>query len=186
MDNPEWLRAALDVVLIAMVAVGLVQAGRLIKHLAGLQESRVEMEKFVRDFSATVYRAEAGIKSLKQAARDSGDDLEKLVQKAVLIRDELNFIVGSADQIAERLSHSASHAVKSEDKGPGLSSEPRPKTAAEKPSVIATVKPRNATGATPTALVSAPTSSPQPEAAPTPQPSSRAEQELLQALQKLS
>src|ERR1700744_3555071 len=105
----EWIRSALDLLLIVMVGAGLVQASRLIGHLAGLRKSRVEMEQFVHEFNATVMRAEAGIKGLRNAARESGDDLEKLVEKAVLVRDELQFISESADQIADRISVSASN-----------------------------------------------------------------------------
>lgn len=159
----EWIRALLDVILIGMVGVGLAQVGRLIKHLAGLRESRVDMERFVHDFNTTVMRAEAGIKGLKQAARDSGDDLEKLVDKALMVRDELSFIVESADQIAERLSQAATSAVR-----PVTPAEPKPiaKTAAPPPP--------SATGADNPATKKEPT------------PTSKAEQELMQALKKLN
>src|ERR1700752_5346920 len=100
----EWIRSALDLVLIALVVAGLVQATRLIWHLAGLRQGRIDMERFVREFNATVIRAEAGIKGLRMAARDTGDDLEKLVEKAGMVRDELQYLVESGDQIAERLS----------------------------------------------------------------------------------
>jgi len=160
----EWIRLALDLILIAIVGAGLMQTARLIKHLMGLQQNRVEMERFVRDFHTTVLRAEAGIKGLKNAARESGDDLEKLVEKAVLVRDELSFIVESADQIAERLSESASTAVRPEKKVATKSEE--------------TMPPHPANETAP------PTKS--DETRVTPAPSSRAEKELLQALQKLS
>jgi len=110
----EWINIALDVVVVALISAGLVQATRLIRHLAGLRQGRLEMERFVYEFNATVIRAEAGIKGLRQAARDSGDDLEKLVEKAVQIKDELQYIVQSADQVAERLSKAASGAVRPE------------------------------------------------------------------------
>src|ERR1700688_2449081 len=103
-----WINLALNVVLIGLVAAGLVQATRLIQHLSGLKQGRVEMEHFVREFNAVVIRAEVGIKSLRQAARDSGNDLEKMVEKATLMRDELHFIVESADKIAGRLSQDVS------------------------------------------------------------------------------
>lgn len=163
----EWIRSILDIVLIAMVGVGLYQAMRLIKHLAGLRQGRVEMERFVHEFNATVIRAEAGIKGLRNAARESGDDLEKLVEKALLVRDELSFIVESADQIADRLSRTASSAVRPADKKP------------ETVKPVAEAKPEPA--AAPLAAVRAPAAT---DAAPP--PSSRAEKELLQALQKLS
>ena len=155
----EWIRSILDLVLIGVVGAGLVQATRLIGHLAGLRQSRAEMERFVHEFNSTVMRAEAGIKGLRMAARDSGDDLEKLVEKAQLVRDELQFLTESADKLADRLSNSASTVMHPER------SEPK-ETKAEAP--VATFVPRK------------------PEAAPETPPSSRAEKELLQALKKLS
>ncbi len=155
----EWVRALLDLLLIGMVGAGLVQAARLIKHLNILKQGRIDMERFVHEFNATVIRAEAGIKGLRNAARESGDDLEKLVEKAVLVRDELQFIVESADQIAERLSQSAT-----------VRPEKTAETKVTSPKAEAT-----ATSATGMA-----------KAEKTPAPSSRAEKELLQALQKLS
>ncbi len=112
----EWIRSILDIVLIVIVGAGLVQAARLMKHLVELRQSRVDMERFVVDFSSTVTRAEAGIKGLRTAARESGDDLEKLVEKAILVRDELQFISESADQIADRLSVSATSVMRTETK----------------------------------------------------------------------
>jgi hypothetical protein len=165
-----WINLALDILLIAMVAAGLVQATRLIRHLSGLQQGRVDMERFVRDFNEVVTRAEVGIKNLRQAARQSGDDLEKLVEKAVLVRDELHFIVESADQIAGRLSESASSAMRPTERKEIARPEPvpappTPAAAAQNekvtPFVRKTVEPPSAAAV------------------------SRAERELLQALEKL-
>jgi len=120
------------------------------------------MERFVHEFHAPVIRAEAGVKGLRQAARDSGDDLEKLVEKATLVRDELQLILPSADQIAERLSQLAS------------SSAALTKAAATAPKAVSESQ-------------ATPTPSPIPTAMPlNDAPSSRAEKELLQALKKLS
>lgn len=112
----DWIRLALDLVLIACVSAGLIQATRLMRHLSNLQQGREDMERFVREFNATVSRAETGIKELRYAARESGDDLEKLVDKAAMVREELQFLVESADQIAERLSQSATRAVQSNER----------------------------------------------------------------------
>jgi len=158
-----WIGLGLDIVLIVLVAIGIMQAARLIRHLAGLRESQADMERFVRDFNTTVMRAEAGIKGLRQAARDSGDDLEKLVDKAGLLRDELQFIVESADQIASRLTEGASSAM-------------RPSTPSERSSAV---NPPPA----PTEMVTPFTAkSPAETSSGTP---SRAEKELMKALGKL-
>jgi Domain of unknown function (DUF6468) len=164
----EWLGSALDILLILMIGAGLVQVSRLIGHLAGLKKSRAEMERFVHEFGATVMRAEAGIKALKQAARESGDDLEKLVERSTMIRDELTFIVESADQLAERLSVAATSAQRHEPKVEKKSSEKKPELPPDEPAMA------------PPAVT--PITNRKQD---TPQPSSRAEKELLQALQKL-
>jgi hypothetical protein len=163
----EWMGMILDSVLILVVGIGIVQATRLILQLQDLRKSRAEMERFVREFNGAIVRAEAGIKTLRGTARESGDDLEKLVEKANMVRDELTFIVESADSLADRLSIAASKVVRS---GEGASAK-----AADKPS--APVEQREARK--PTAVASV--SSAKTERAPF----SRAEQELAQALKKL-
>jgi len=161
-----WLSLALDVILIGLVIMGLVQAGRLLHRLADLRQGRLDMERFVQEFSATVLRAELGIKGLKQAARESGDDLEKLIEKAGGIRDELQFITESADQIASRLSQSAQSAMRAEKPA-----TPREEKPAEKAPEV------RVESVTPIAK--------KPAAAGETKAGSRAEKELLQALEKL-
>lgn len=155
----EWIRLALDLVMMGLLTAGLVQATRLLRHLRALRQSQAEMARFVQDFSATVSRAETGIKALKQAARESGDDLEKLVEKATMIRDELQFITESADQIAGRLTKAATDVVRMPEKPAAAEGKSDAKVAE---SVTALAR--------------------KPAAA---KPASRAERELLQALEKL-
>ncbi|MDR3424629.1 MAG: DUF6468 domain-containing protein [Alphaproteobacteria bacterium] len=163
----EWAAIILDAILIVVVGVGIFQAIRLISQLRDLRASRAEMERFVRDFNNAVLRAEAGIKMLRAAARESGDDLEKLVQKAGMVRDELNFIVDSADGVAERLSASASNVLQTDKKPQAPAKE------ASKPTAPVEKRAANKPASPPAE---------KPDASPP----SRAEQELLQALQKLS
>jgi hypothetical protein len=167
----EWLALILDTALIVVVGAGVVQATRLILQLRDLRASRAEMERFVRDFNSAVIRAEAGIKTLRTTARESGDDLEKLVQKAVMVRDELTYIVESADGIADRLSVAASKVVR---EGPESSGKGR---AADKPS--APVEQRG--NPKPTIIASTPVPTVRGDGTAI----SRAEQELMQALKKL-
>jgi hypothetical protein len=158
----DLIGLALNAIFIVVVGIGIVQAMRLIRQLQDLRASRTEMERFVRDFNGAVIRAEAGIKSLRSAARESGDDLEKLVDKAVKVRDELNFLVESADGVADRLSARASSVMHTEQ-APKPQDESKPFLSYER---------------SPAAKSSAP-------AKPEMPPSSRAEKELMQALEKL-
>lgn len=168
----QWIGLLVDTLLIVVVAAGVVQAIRLIRQLQDLRSSRAEMEKFVRDFNGAVMRAEAGIKALRSAARESGDDLEKLVEKAVLVRDELNFIVESADGVADRLTATASKVIQTEPE----SKEP----AAATVSVLSQAK---ADLGGKERRAAKPVEKQVPNA--TSRQVSRAEQELIQALKKL-
>lgn len=162
-----WLGLGLDALLIAVVGVGIFQAIRLIRHLQDLRASRAEMERFVRDFNSAVVRAEAGVKALRAAARESGDDLERLVERAGMIRDELTFIVESADSVADRLSGLASKGLRADQQTPA---EPdAPKAAA----------PDQRTARKPAGV--SPIASARIERASI----SRAEEELMQALKKM-
>ena len=75
-------------------------AVKLSRQINTLRATRLEMEKIIGTFNATVLRCESGIRELKQVARTSGDDLEKLIERGQSLRDELVFISESADQIA--------------------------------------------------------------------------------------
>lgn len=97
-----------DLVLIGLLGTGIFYAVKLTRQLSEIRANHAAMERFVAEFNATVLRAEAGIRGLKNASRQSGDDLESLIEKGHALRDELQFLVESADQLAARLSEKAS------------------------------------------------------------------------------
>lgn len=109
----ELLSLVMDAVLAGLLIVGIMYAVRLNRQLQNLRAGQSEMGRFVADFSATVMRAEAGIRGLKQAAREGGDELEHLITKASTLRDELQFLIDSADSIATRLSDTAASTARS-------------------------------------------------------------------------
>lgn len=158
----------LDLVLIGLLGIGISYAIKLTRQLADMRASRADMERFVIDFNASVMRAEAGIQGLKNTARSSGDDLEKLIERGHGLRDELLFLTESADQIAARLSTTASRA--SQNTRPAPSAAPPVKEPAKPSAKVASA-------------VSALSSVSQEE--PGLKVSSAAEQELMRVLKKL-
>ncbi|MBI1273654.1 MAG: hypothetical protein GC131_06190 [Alphaproteobacteria bacterium] len=119
------LRSLLDITLIGLIVAGIFYAIRVERHLSGIRASRAEMERFVHDFGSTVNRAEAGIKGLKEVARDSGDDLERLIERSQTMRDELRFVVEHADKLAERIS-SMSVQMRQPAQNPIAAAQPQP------------------------------------------------------------
>lgn len=147
----------ISLILIGTVVTGIIYARKLLKQLAELRASRAEMERFVTEFSTSVQRAEAGVKGLRLAARESGDDLEKLIEKGQLLRDELHFLIESADSMASRISNQAASVARQ------ILPEPTPQPPAAPPTP-------------PAAQVQSETRT---------APTSKAEQELMRALGKL-
>lgn len=156
-----FLNILLDIALIGLLITGIMYAMKLTRQLADMRASRGEMERFVLEFNSTVNRAEAGVRGLKHAARESGDDLEKLIERASGLRDELHFLIESADQIAGRLSATASVITR------GTAAQ-KPDAGEPKMATVTQVKPQ------------------QPQAEAKPQsPTSAAERELMRVLGKL-
>ncbi|MFA6279351.1 MAG: DUF6468 domain-containing protein [Bdellovibrionales bacterium] len=133
----------LDIVLIGFLIAGISYAIKLTQQLADMRAQRADMERFVAVFSSTVERAEAGIRGLKSVSRSSGDDLERLIEKGQSLRDELHFLTESADQIATRLSNTATQMTRGSEAATTTSPEIKPKASAakqpEKPRIVEAV-----------------------------------------------
>ncbi len=100
----------INAVFIVCMAIGIGVVWRLQKTLNGLDKNRLEMEKFVADFSGSIARAQKAIDDLQQTARDAGHDVESHLSRAQGLRDELAFLVEAADKIATRLTDSTASA----------------------------------------------------------------------------
>lgn len=164
----DFLSILLDITLIGLLVVGIRYALKLSKQLTQMREGRAEMERFVLNFNNAIGRAESGLRGLKETARTSGDDLEKLIEKGQLLRDELNFLTESADQMANRLSNAASHVSRNNEQAAATApkqQQTKPQAVSEKPQAVLKELKKNivSSGATPSA----------------------AERELLRVLEKL-
>lgn len=165
-----YLNIFLDLAMIGLLGVGIAYAVKLSRQLGEMRAAHAQMERFVFDFNTTVVRAEKSVNNLKSTARSSGDDLEKLIDKGQMLRDELSFLIESADVVANRISSGANQA----------SSQGAAKPAAPKP--VAEVRPMpQKTTASPQALAQE-LKSGLSAAGKAP---SAAERELLRALEKL-
>ncbi|MEQ1652228.1 MAG: DUF6468 domain-containing protein, partial [Hyphomicrobium sp.] len=96
----ELVKLTLDILIIGLLAAAIYYAVRLERQLAALRASRTDMQRYTQDFSRDVGRAETGIKSLKQVAREAGDDLERLLEQSRVMRDDLRFVIDRADHMA--------------------------------------------------------------------------------------
>jgi len=93
----------IDVVMVGLLAATIAYAIILNRQIIALRESRGEMAELIQGLNDAMGRAETGVRTLKKAAGDTGEDLQRTVNKAQTLRDELEFMIEAADALANRL-----------------------------------------------------------------------------------
>ncbi|MBP2298776.1 DUF6468 domain-containing protein [Azospirillum picis] len=93
----------IDVVMVGLLAATIAYAIILNKQIIKLRESRGEMAELIQGLNDAMGRAETGVRTLKKTAGDTGEDLQRTVTKAQTLRDELEFMIEAADALANRL-----------------------------------------------------------------------------------
>jgi len=93
----------LDLVIVGLLAATIAYAIILNKQIIKLRESRGEMAELIQGLNEAMVKAESGVRGLKKTASDTGEDLQRTVAKAQGLRDELEFMIEAADALANRL-----------------------------------------------------------------------------------
>lgn len=101
------LSLTMDIVIILLLGATIFYALRLSRHLDAFRSNRADMERLIRDLSSQITRAQEGITTLDDVAKESSDELRKLVDKAGGLSDELQIMVESGNSLAARLENLA-------------------------------------------------------------------------------
>lgn len=120
----------LDLVLMALLGATLVYAVLLNRQMIRLRDGKSELNELIRGLNDAMLRADSGVKSLRKAASDVGEDLRATVAKAQTLRDELNLIVETGESLADRLGSS------SERSRPPVASRPLSAPPSARPALI--------------------------------------------------
>ena len=93
----------LDIFIILLMGVTLFGIWRLGKYLKIFRQSRDDMSKLLRDLSNAAERADNSVQDLRRSANEQGRKLQKKMDQARSLMDELQFITAAAGNIADRL-----------------------------------------------------------------------------------
>jgi hypothetical protein len=193
----------LDILIVILLTATIGFAMVLNRRLSRLRDNKAELDDLVKGFADAAGRAEISVAGMKETASKSADVLQKSIDRAQALRDELQFMIEAADSLASRLEGSVgAHTVRattspspaaikantrqqapSADPGlraptPGASSRP-----ADPPPMRRAAPPASSHPPIPPTEAPAPAGTPP---APPPQEArSRAERELLRALENL-
>lgn len=124
----DWV---LEIVLISLLAITLFHALRLERALGILKRDKAELESLVSGFNASTLQAEEGVAKLRAAAEGAGRQLARQIEAARLLQSDLEFIVGRAEQTADRLDQAIRNA-RTRDVLPEAGPGPRLRSQAER------------------------------------------------------
>lgn len=129
------LSILLDVVVACLLIATIVLAVLLNRRLDRLRDGRAELAETVRSLAEATQKAEVAIRGLRQTASEAGDSLQRRIDKAGSLRDELQLIAETADRLASRIEGAAGRTARpapAPDK-PVAGKQAADKPAAEKP-----------------------------------------------------
>lgn len=97
------LTIAADAVVATLLVATIFYASILNRRLAVLRGDRAELQTLVQNLGIASQQAEAGVAALKVAAEEVGRQLEKKVDHAQSLRDDLSYMVDRGGTVADRL-----------------------------------------------------------------------------------
>jgi hypothetical protein len=100
MIGMEWM---LDIPLVILLTATLFHAVRLERALGALKRDRTALEAMVGTFNASTRAAESGIERLRTATEGSGRQIQRQIDAATTLKEDLTFLVQRAEGIADRL-----------------------------------------------------------------------------------
>lgn len=100
----------LDILLIALLTATLFHAVRLERALGVLKRDRSALESLVASFNASTQAAETGIERLHAATEGAGRQIQRQIDTATPLKDDLTFLVQRGEGLADRLEELVSAA----------------------------------------------------------------------------
>jgi Domain of unknown function (DUF6468) len=96
----EWI---LDLALVILLTATLFHAVRLERALGVLKRDRAALEALVESFNASTHAAESGIERLRATTDGAGRQIQRQIDNATALKDDLTFMVQRGEGLADRL-----------------------------------------------------------------------------------
>lgn len=102
----------LDGLIVALLAGTIFYASRLSLHLKVFRESRQELEQLIGKLGQQTEVAHSAIDGMRETARQSGRDLQQLINESKALTDELEIMTEAGNNMANRLERNAETAAR--------------------------------------------------------------------------
>jgi hypothetical protein len=100
MFGMEWM---LDILLVVLLTATLFHAIRLERALGVLKRDRTALEALVSSFNASTHAAETGVERLRAATDGAGRQIQRQIDIATTLKEDLTFMVQRGEGLADRL-----------------------------------------------------------------------------------
>lgn len=97
------LSIVMDGVVAALLVATIVYAAILSRKLGALRNDKAQLEALVRSLDESSSRAVAGIASLREAAEQTGQQLQQKMEQGQTLRADLTYIIELGGNLADRL-----------------------------------------------------------------------------------
>ena len=97
----------LELITIVLLATTIVSCFVLHRRVAVRRDAQADMQRAVADFNAAAAKAEAGVRRLSEASDAAGLALQKEVDRARAMAEDLAVAVRSGDRIIARMAQAA-------------------------------------------------------------------------------
>jgi chromosome segregation ATPase len=94
----------IDLIMVGLLVATIAYAIILNRQIVRLRESRGELAELIKGLNEAMTKAEAGVRSMKATAHNTGEGLQKTIDKAGTLRDELQFMIEAGNTLADRMS----------------------------------------------------------------------------------
>lgn len=123
---------SLNIAILAALAVTIFYCFRLSRQFNQMRADRKAFESLIQSLNLASAKAEASIRSFREAAVGNGDVLQDKINKSRALSDELEIMIQAGDNLANRLQSLAEKSRKATTGDTTPSTEPQPRTRAEK------------------------------------------------------
>lgn len=99
------LALLVQVTVAVLLVATIIYAYILNRKLTNLRQDQAQFEQLIRQFTGALGMADSGVHNLRVAAEEAGNGLQKYVDRAQILRDELAYMLESGDALAEQLAN---------------------------------------------------------------------------------
>lgn len=94
----------LDLVMVGLLVATITYAIILNRQIVRLRESRGELAELIQGLNDAMAKADTSVRGMKATAHNTGEGLQKTIDRAATLRDELQFMIEAGNALADRLS----------------------------------------------------------------------------------